>query len=47
MRRFKINQNYRYSDCTFLLTYIGADGLFDYIGGGMKRDKENWIVSDC
>ena len=47
MRRFKNSQGYKYSDCSFLLTYIKPDGQFDYIGGGMKRDKENWIVHDC
>lgn len=38
-------QNYNYSDCSFLIAGMKPDGKVVYVGGGMKRDKENWI--DC
>lgn len=47
MRRFPYSRKYCYSDCTFVLTKIDGNGTYHYVGGGMKRDKENWIVEDC
>lgn len=46
-RKFRKKDNYKYSNLNFVIGWLNpADQTVEYIGAGMKLDKENWIVAD-
>lgn len=43
-RMFPKNHNYKYSNISFVIARVDVtNNQYEYIGGNMKADKENWI----
>ena len=46
-RKFRKAQNYNYSNLNYVIGQVNpADQTIDYVGAGMKLDKENWVSSN-
>ena len=46
-RHFPKRKKYNYSHCHYIVARKEKNGKYDYIGGGMRADKENWIGEEC
>ena len=46
-RHFPKKKKYNYTNCSYIVARELENGKYDYIGGNMKADKENWIGVDC
>lgn len=46
-RKFSKAKNYKYSNLSFVVGFANsAEQTIDYVGAGMKPDKENWISAE-
>ena len=46
-RHFPKKKKYAYTNCGYIVARQLQNGKYDYIGGNMKADKENWIGEEC
>jgi hypothetical protein len=46
-RFFCKSKHYKYSNLGFMLSRTSPSGQSEYVGSGMKSDKENWIGEEC
>lgn len=46
-RKFRVTRNYKYSPFKMLIAKINpSTGAMEYVGAGMREDKENWIAAE-
>lgn len=46
-RKFRTKDNYKYSNLSYVVGRVNPETqTIDYVGGGMKLDKENWCKAD-
>ena len=46
-RHFPKSKRYAYTPCHYIVARKEKNGKYDYIGGGMRADKENWVSEEC